>query len=179
VNFTHRWLFALAPFTFLPALGCAVVPDNNTTNPTANFFAVSDRVYRGSRPTYEGLEQLVGLKIKSVLDLEDNDDAVAQEGTWATQVGLKQFRARMTGTSAPDSPTVEYALQVLNDDDNAPIFVHCAKGADRTGVIVALYRIFHDGWSAAEAKSEMENHGFNNSLLALKEFFEKKSGLDD
>ena len=39
--------------------------------------------------------------------------------------------------------------------------MHCLHGADRTGVIIAIYRIIYQGWTKSQAIDEMENGGFN------------------
>jgi protein tyrosine/serine phosphatase len=46
-------------------------------------------------------------------------------------------------------------LQVIDDPKNQPVFIHCEHGKDRTGLIVALYRVFYQGWPKAKAHNEM------------------------
>lgn len=169
----------LATLPLVGAAACNVVPTNHSSNPTANFFAVDDgMVYRGSRPTQEGIAQLAEMKVHTILNLEDNNGAIKQEIEWANSMGINEVVAEMTGTSAPDSDTVTLALDTLGDPRNMPVYVHCAKGMDRTGAIIALHRIFNQGWEARDAEAEMETHGYNNALLAMKDFFEQKAGLD-
>ena len=43
---------------------------------------------------------------------------------------------------------------------NQRVLVHCYHGADRTGLIIAMYRIINQGWSIAAAKQEMTAGGF-------------------
>ncbi len=45
-----------------------------------------------------------------------------------------------------------------------PVLVHCRAGSDRAGVLVALYRIYFQGWSKDDAKRDMLKH-FHNPLL--------------
>ena len=42
----------------------------------------------------------------------------------------------------------------------APVLVHCQHGADRTGTMIAVYRIAVQGWSKAKAIREMTGGGF-------------------
>jgi tyrosine-protein phosphatase SIW14 len=163
-----------------PVLGaCNTVPTNHSANPTANFYAVDEGlVYRGSRPTHEGVEELAGMSIHTILDLEDNTKVVEEESDLARALGMKEVAAPLPSRTQPDVESVQLALDTLADSTNMPIFIHCAKGRDRTGMIVALHRIFNEGWDAHDAMDEMEAHGFDNTLLAMKEFFEKKAGLD-
>lgn len=46
------------------------------------------------------------------------------------------------------------ALKVLATAER-PILVHCWHGADRTGAVVALYRMVVQGWSRERAIGEM------------------------
>ena len=41
-----------------------------------------------------------------------------------------------------------------------PVLVHCHHGADRTGLICALWRIFDDGWSRQSAIDEVIEGGY-------------------
>jgi protein tyrosine/serine phosphatase len=171
------------PFSLLlaaPVLtACNTVPTNHSDNPTANFYAVDEGlVYRGSRPTYQGVEELAGMSIHTIIDLEDNGGAVKDESGWAAALGMKEITAPIASRAQPDSASVQLALDTLADSANMPIFVHCAKGQDRTGMIVALHRIFNQGWDAQDAKDEMEAHGFDDSLHEMKQYFEMKAGLE-
>jgi len=65
---------------------------------------------------------------------------------------------------------VRIALSAMTDPANQPVFVHCSRGTDRTGVVMAVYRMEVDGWSEAEAEAEMEAFGFHEIWSQLKEF---------
>jgi protein tyrosine/serine phosphatase len=41
-----------------------------------------------------------------------------------------------------------------------PTLVHCEHGADRTGLVTALYRIAYQGWNKNAAIDELENGNF-------------------
>jgi len=161
------------------AAACNTVPTNTSSNPTANFFAVEDgMVYRGSRPTQQGVSELAAMKVKTILNLENNNDAIKKEIAWASSMGINEVVAEMQGTSAPGDEEVQLALDTLSDPRNMPVYVHCAKGEDRTGMVIALHRIFNQGWEAKDAEAEMEAHGYDNALVAMKDYFEQKAGLD-
>ena len=49
----------------------------------------------------------------------------------------------------------------LVDDSAGPIFVHCRRGADRTGTVIACYRITHDGWTNQRALKEATSYGMS------------------
>ena len=56
----------------------------------------------------------------------------------------------------------------MSDPLNQPVYVHCALGQDRTGVVVAAYRMDVDGWSFEDAEKEMQSFGFNDTWIHLK-----------
>ena len=51
-------------------------------------------------------------------------------------------------------------LQIVADPNRAPLLVHCQHGADRTGLMSALYRVAVQGWTKEEALREMTEGGF-------------------
>ena len=51
-------------------------------------------------------------------------------------------------------------LKIVTDENRQPVFIHCQYGADRTGVMCAVYRIAVDGWSKPQAIGEMTKGGF-------------------
>jgi protein tyrosine/serine phosphatase len=59
-------------------------------------------------------------------------------------------------------------IRVMSDPANQPVYIHCALGQDRTGVVVAAYRMDRDGWSFEEAEKEMQSFGFNDAWIHLK-----------
>ena len=57
---------------------------------------------------------------------------------------------------------------------NSPIvFVHCLRGQDRTGIVIAFYRVLFCGWSKADAEKEMISHGFHKECVGLWERWKK------
>ena len=53
----------------------------------------------------------------------------------------------------------------MNDPTQQPVYVHCAGGRHRTGVMTAVYRISHDGWTADEAFRGNEASKFGADFL--------------
>jgi protein tyrosine/serine phosphatase len=51
-------------------------------------------------------------------------------------------------------------LKLATDTNNLPVFVHCQRGADRTGMVCAMYRITVCGWTKEEAIRELKDGGF-------------------
>jgi protein tyrosine/serine phosphatase len=160
----------------LPA--CGGVPQKaSPDDPSGNFSQVSQGLYRGGRPDEAGIHRLAEMKVKTIIDLENDEKVVDQERTWATSLGMDFVWEPMTGTNRPNDQVVDQTLALLKDKECYPVFVHCMQGHDRTGVIIALHRVFNEGWTPKAAKDEMEALGFNGLLFALEDYYDQKSGM--
>ena len=101
-----------------------------------NFFKVSDTLYRGAQPTKDGFMELKKMGIKTIVNLREyHTDEKFIEG-----MGFNYFQIP-TSTSKPLKDHYQKFLDIVNNPDLQPVFVHCRHGADRTGTAVALYRI--------------------------------------
>lgn len=121
----------------------------------SNFHKVSDDLYRGAKPGAEGIRQLKELGIKTVVNLR----SFHSERKEVEEAGLSYEHIYMTPWHPEDKEMVRF-LQIVTDKDRTPVFVHCRRGADRTGTVCAIYRIAVQGWSKQEAIQEMAKGGF-------------------
>jgi protein tyrosine/serine phosphatase len=62
----------------------------------------------------------------------------------------------MDGMAAPTNEQSKL-LALLDSDD--VIFVHCRSGRDRTGVVIAWYRVAHDHCRNQKALKEAKSYG--------------------
>ncbi len=121
-----------------------------------NFHKVNERLYRGAQPKLGGIERLARLGIKTVINLRGEDERARKEEAEARRAGLRYFSVPMGRWGRPTNEQVESVLSIINAEENQPVFIHCKRGSDRTGIIIAVYRIVHDGWSGEEALEEAE-----------------------
>jgi protein tyrosine/serine phosphatase len=120
-----------------------------------NLHKVSDDLYRGAQPTAEGIAELKTLGVKTVINLRDGDtDRKVLAGS-----GLAYELIPMTAWRPHDDDVVQF-LRVATDESRLPAFVHCRRGADRTGMMVAIYRVAVQGWEKEQAIAEMTQGGF-------------------
>ncbi|MEI6501639.1 MAG: protein-tyrosine phosphatase family protein, partial [Armatimonadota bacterium] len=48
--------------------------------------------------------------------------------------------------------------------------VHCAAGSDRTGTMVAVYRVMEQGWPVEQAAQELPRFGFHEVWVPLLQY---------
>lgn len=121
----------------------------------SNFYQVTTNLYRGAQPSAKGMTELKKIGVKTVVNLRSfhsDDDEVA--GT-----EMKQGRLHMKPWHAEEDDVVRF-LKIVIDTNNFPVFVHCQRGADRTGMVCAMYRVVVCGWTKDEAIREMKEGGF-------------------
>ena len=142
-----------APPTARPATWAAAVAANDVEN----LYRVEPDLYRSARPRTAGFRELSALGVKTVLDVESSGDELLARGS-----SLKLFHVPMTAFGLRDDRVLQ-ALRIMADPANRPIVVHCHLGADRTGALVALYRVVVQGWSKEDAIREMDDGGYHHS----------------
>jgi len=120
-----------------------------------NLYKVSDDLYRGAQPAAEGIRQLDALGIKTIINLRSSDT----DRDILDKAGPTYERIPMVAWNAEDEDVVRF-LRIVTDEARLPAFVHCQRGADRTGLMVAVYRIIVQGWSKEQAIDEMTHGGF-------------------
>jgi len=120
-----------------------------------NLHQVSEGLYRGAQPTRAGIRELSKLGVRTIVNLRENDtDKAGLKGT-----SFAYERIPMTAFFPKDRDVVRF-LRIVADANGAPVFLHCKRGADRTGMMAAIYRIAVQGWSKEQALAEMTRGGF-------------------
>jgi tyrosine-protein phosphatase SIW14 len=153
VNFTSRSVIALlvfsAPMFAGPVAGIK------------NFDQVDAHVYRGGQPTVEGFQNLAKLGVKTIVDLREAGIRSQAEDQAVTAAGMKYVNVPMTGLTPPTESEITQILAMLENSSNGPVFVHCLRGADRTGAVIAAYHIDHDKWDNVHALKDAKAHSMS------------------
>ena len=135
---------------------------------------VSDALLRGAQPSALGLAELKKLGVTTIVDLRGNSGPVAWERQQAESLGMRFVNIPVRGWSPPGNEQVVEFLKLFQQDPTQKIFVHCYYGEDRTGVMVAAYRIAQHNWTADQAITEMDSFGFHYYLYrAMKSYVRK------
>jgi len=160
-----------AIFGFTASLTLASAWAHSQNDNLPNFQKVDDHVYRGAQPTDSGFKELAQLGIKTIVDLRDvGEHSQAEEEKIVTGLGMRYVSIPMHGLSTPKDDKVAAVQALFNDTTNGPVFVHCKRGADRTGMVVAVYRISHDQWDNKKALSEAKSYGMSFFERAIQSY---------
>ena len=125
-----------------------------------NFARISKQLLRGGQPNAAGFEELKKIGVAIVVNLGHETDEIARERAIVLSQGMQYVSIPWRGSNDPDAGQIAEFLELLRANPDKQIFVHCQRGAERTGVMVACYRISVDKWTAEQALQEMEQFGF-------------------
>jgi tyrosine-protein phosphatase SIW14 len=113
-----------------------------------NFHRVDDKVWRSAQPEREDFLELKKLGIKEILNLREWHDDARKVGNTA----MRLHKVPMDTGDLREKDLLQ-AVKILRDSPG-PILVHCWHGSDRTGTVVALYRMVVNGWTRERAIAE-------------------------
>lgn len=116
------------------------------------------QLFRGAQPTAEGFANLAKMGVSIVVDLRGGDQQSEREEV--TRLGMK-FVSIPWYCMFPKDEVVAEFLELLKDNPGEKVFVHCREGIDRTGMMVAAYRMAEEGRTAEQAMQEMQAFGFS------------------
>jgi protein tyrosine/serine phosphatase len=160
-SMTSRLALAFVAFAASTAISAADRPATWAVAPPEpipglpNFHTVTPGLYRGAQPSAEGMRRLEAMGVKTVLSLRAfNDDE-----SLLPQTKLVHPRIRFKTWHPEDEDVVRF-LRIVTDPARAPVFVHCQHGSDRTGTMIAIYRVAIEGWTKDEAIREMVEGGY-------------------
>jgi tyrosine-protein phosphatase SIW14 len=177
VNAVHRLAFALFLLViFLPRNAAA--EEAVVDVPIARFHQVDEHLYRGAQPTTLGLTRLHALGVRTILNVRDDGDAAVEHeqrlveslGMQFVHIPIKDGNIFNWSRRIP-TDTVTRFFEVLASVPG-PVFIHCKRGTDRTGALVAIYRIAHNGWDAARALAEANERGMRPWYRGLRKQIE-------
>ena len=150
-------MVAMAGGLLLAVSGCASRPSQIVGRPLPYFFQVDEHLYRGAQPTVEGFHQLQAMGVKTVVSLrahQPNDAAFQQEQDLVESLGMRWVSLPTRMYWKPSETQVRAFLELALDPAQQPVFLHCQRGEDRTGSLVAIYRIVKQGWLPERAYQE-------------------------
>jgi protein tyrosine/serine phosphatase len=124
-----------------------------------NLWRVTDLLYRAGQPSRAGFRTLESFGIQTVISLRQT----VSDLSLAAGTGLALHRIPMKSRYVAENrgDRIVRAMRCLNAGvARGPVLVHCHHGSDRTGLIVALWRILYEGWSRQQALDELIAGGY-------------------
>jgi len=120
-----------------------------------NLHRLTPTLYRSEQPTALGMKNLEKLGIRTVINLRAfNSDTQELLGTSLRAVHVPVHTWHL------ETEDVVAVLRELRQPENGPFLIHCQHGADRTGVMSAMYRMVEQHWSAEDALAELVDGGY-------------------
>ena len=131
----------------------------------SNFGQVSDSLFRGAQPSSAAYAALHDMGVAIVVNFRDEAGEIEAEKQRVESAGMKYVNIPWKGSDEPSNAQVAQFLDLVRANPNSKIFVHCKAGADRTGVMVAAYRIAVERKPVDDAVSEMHQYHYHWLLL--------------
>lgn len=127
-------------------------------NPVPNFGEVTPRLYRGSVPDQSGLQYLARHQFNTVIDFRLRHSKKEQRD--CARLKMRYIWLPLTPIMAPSKEAIDKFLAIVSNPRSGKIYLHCLAGGDRTGMMVALYRVMVQNWDYNKAQSEMQRYHY-------------------
>jgi protein tyrosine phosphatase (PTP) superfamily phosphohydrolase (DUF442 family) len=137
----------------------------------SNVGRVAPGVLRGAEVGKGGYSTLKAVGVKTVIDLRTTEN----ERQSVTAAGMTAIAIPIEMSSDGLKEKVDRVVALMADPANQPVYVHCRHGQDRTGIVVAAYRLRQQGWSQKDAETEMQAFGFNDVWVNFRKFIRRYS----
>ncbi len=172
MNVLKSAVLSISVIILMAAFGADLISaqKQTITKDLPNFYPVNEVLYRGGQPTEAGVKELAKMGVKTIIDLRGADEKAKKEESWAQNAGLKFINKPLDNWRGPKNAKIEDIIAEINKPENQPVFVHCQRGADRTGTVIAVYRITHDNWTAQQANTEAKKFGFGWWQFWMKDY---------
>jgi protein tyrosine/serine phosphatase len=180
-----------APARLLSGLGASLVlwgcSPTPATHGVPNLVEVGSGLLRGGQPSAEGWKWLKEKGVTAVVKLnyesEGSDDEARRLGLRVIVNSIEPagldgkspeaiLNAALKTRVVPSDESIANAVRAM-DAHQGVMYVHCSHGQDRTGLVVGVYRVLHDGLTKDDAYQEMLHNHFHAGLHGLHDFWER------
>jgi protein tyrosine phosphatase (PTP) superfamily phosphohydrolase (DUF442 family) len=148
--------------------------------PIERFVKVDDRLFRGAQPDLAGFKHLRELGVRTIINLREAKDAERlNERAIVESLGMKYVNIPVkdgnffTRSRRIPPEAITSFFQAIDASDSGPVFVHCHRGADRTGALVSFYRIERHNWDSVRAYTEARQIGMRSWYKGLQQQIEE------
>ncbi len=130
-----------------------------------NFGRVTDTLYRGAQPSQAGFGALQQMGVAIVVNFREEPWETSTEKREVESLGMQYVGIPWKGKHTPSNAQIVQFLDLVRANPQAKIFVHCQRGADRTGTMIAAYRIAVEHEAVPDAVSEMYRFHYDHFWL--------------
>ena len=134
---------------------------------------VDANVYRGRQPGDESFATLAQMGVKTVIDLRGGSIHAPREKKLVEKAGMRYVVEGVSGIFPPRDEQIARLLAVMRDPAAVPVFVHCKRGADRSGVLIACYRMVRYGWTNQQALDEARADRFSSLEVLMRRYIRR------
>lgn len=152
----------------------ATASAQDTTNPTElpRFQQVSEKLFRSGQPRNGALSRLRELGINTIINLRGRSAQTKSEEMEARALGFNYYNVALPNWGRPQDGRVTRIMELIAAPENGRVLVHCKDGVDRTGTIVAIYRMTHEGWTSNKALAEANGYGMRRTQFWMRDYVE-------
>ena len=135
-----------------------------------NLFRVTDTLYRSEQPLAADKTWLETYNIQTIVNLRSSGKRDQKE---LGAMGIHLVHLPMRAWRISDEQVAQALQQIRQGQKKGSVLVHCYHGSDRTGLVIAMYRIIEQNWSIKAAQEEMKKggYGFHPIWVNIDEFF--------
>ena len=126
-----------------------------------NFHIVDSGIWRSSKPNKESLLRMRQYGLKTIINLRRSRSFHNWEKQYADNLGVNYYNFPMSPRIHQDYNELKDILNIIRDPSNQPVLIHCREGKDRTGLIVALYKLQLTKATFDEVHREMLMYGYD------------------
>jgi protein tyrosine/serine phosphatase len=128
---------------------------------SANMFRITPELYRSAQLSENDVDLVKALGIKTVVSLRNfhsDDQLLRTSGVKIKRVGINTWQVG-------DRHVIAALRAIKMAEKDGPVLLHCLHGADRTGLVSAMYRILYQGWTKEQALDELTQGGYGYHSL--------------
>jgi protein tyrosine phosphatase (PTP) superfamily phosphohydrolase (DUF442 family) len=174
----HARLLSL--MLIMPILAPVPARAADATAPIERFFQVDERLFRGAQPDMAGFKYLRDRGVRTIINLRQAKDGERlNEREIVESLGMKYVNIPVkdgnffTRSRRIPPEAIRAFFETIDSSDSGTVFVHCHRGADRTGALVSFYRIVRDNWDGVRAYAEARDIGMRSWYKGLQQQIEE------
>lgn len=140
-----------------------------------NLYQIDEKLFRSQQLEEKEYELLRELQVKTIISLrffdrDEDEESFAGKGLELVNIPLKTWNIK-----AEEVAKVLWEIEKYQKE--GAVLVHCYHGADRTGIVSAMYRVIYQNWTLEEAKRELIEgpYGFHSIWKNIQNFFTEEN----